>query len=158
MSASTITVTSSASSSLLTYRAPTMSPWSLVASLIPSESTTGCGIPVHSSIYSQTFSQDSNDTSELLWVVLNYATCVPVLLTVGGFRYLRSHRFPTGKANKSYSLYHFYSLLGNTTTIEAWEKDKVATLIRRGKIREVKFPYVRITLSNPFSFFDFSCW
>lgn len=35
------------------------------------------------------------------------------------------------------SLYHFYCVATNTTTIEAWEKDKVATLIRRGKIREV---------------------
>jgi len=74
--------------------------------------------------HSQTFFQDSSDARELLWVVMNYVTCVPVLLMVGGF-----------------SLYHFYALLGNTTTIEAWEKDKVATLIRRGKIREVKFPY-----------------
>jgi len=55
---------------------------------------------------------------------LNYVTCVPVLLLVGGF-----------------SLYHFYCILGNTTTIEGWEKDKVATLIRRGKIRAMKFPY-----------------
>ncbi|KAH8993932.1 zf-DHHC-domain-containing protein [Lactarius akahatsu] len=67
---------------------------------------------------------DSNDTVELLFVVLNYVTCVPVLLLVGGF-----------------SLYHFYCVLGNTTTIEGWEKDKVATLIRRGKIRAMKFPY-----------------
>jgi palmitoyltransferase len=29
----------------------------------------------------------------------------------------------------------------------------VATLIRRGKIREVKFPYVRITFSQRLSFF-----
>jgi palmitoyltransferase len=35
------------------------------------------------------------------------------------------------------SLYHFYNLLGNSTTIEGWEKDKVATLVRRGKISEV---------------------
>lgn len=48
------------------------------------------------------------------------------------------------------SLYHFYCILGNTTTIEGWEKDKVATLIRRGKIREVKFPYVRIFLLSLF--------
>jgi len=61
---------------------------------------------------------------ELLFVVLNYVTCVPVLLIVGGF-----------------SLYQFYCILGNTTTIEGWEKDKVATLIRRGKIRRIKFPY-----------------
>ncbi|KAI0297589.1 DHHC palmitoyltransferase-domain-containing protein [Multifurca ochricompacta] len=67
---------------------------------------------------------DSSDTTELLFVVLNYVTCVPVLLMVGGF-----------------SLYHLYCILGNTTTIEGWEKDKVATLIRRGKIREIKFPY-----------------
>ncbi|CAE7190122.1 unnamed protein product [Rhizoctonia solani] len=39
------------------------------------------------------------------------------------------------------SLYHFYCLASNQTTIEGWEKDKVATLVRRGKIRDVKFPY-----------------
>ena len=62
------------------------------------------------------------------------------------------------KAHERYSLYHLHILLGNTTTIEAWEKDKVATLIRRGKIREVRFPYVRITLFQRLSFFDCSCW
>jgi hypothetical protein len=51
-------------------------------------------------ICSDSLSQDTNDTGELLWVVLNYATCVPVLLLVGGFRYLCSHRFPTEQANK----------------------------------------------------------
>lgn len=35
------------------------------------------------------------------------------------------------------SIYHFHALCGNTTTIEGWEKDKVATLVRRGKIQEV---------------------
>lgn len=40
------------------------------------------------------------------------------------------------------SIYHFSGLLGNSTTIEGWEKDKVATMVRRGKIREIKFPYV----------------
>jgi hypothetical protein len=30
--------------------------------------------------------------------------------------------------------------MNNTTTIERWEKDKVATMVRRGKIREVRFP------------------
>lgn len=29
----------------------------------------------------------------------------------------------------------------NTTTIEAYEKDKVATLIRRGRIQALKYPY-----------------
>ncbi|KAF8640367.1 hypothetical protein AX17_000038 [Amanita inopinata Kibby_2008] len=67
---------------------------------------------------------DQPSDTELIFVVLNYVACVPVLLLVGGF-----------------SLYHFYLLLGNSTTIEGWEKDKVATMIRRGEIREVKFPY-----------------
>ncbi|EGO30996.1 hypothetical protein SERLADRAFT_455490 [Serpula lacrymans var. lacrymans S7.9] len=61
---------------------------------------------------------------ELVFIVLNYALCIPVVLAVGAF-----------------SLYHIYSMLGNTTTIEGWEKDKAATLLRRGKIQEVKFPY-----------------
>lgn len=30
--------------------------------------------------------------------------------------------------------------MGNTTTIEGWEKDKVATMVRRGKISEVCIP------------------
>ncbi|ELU39409.1 tRNA-dihydrouridine synthase 2 [Rhizoctonia solani AG-1 IA] len=38
--------------------------------------------------------------------------------------------------NPHYSLYHFYCLASNQTTIEGWEKDKVATLVRKGKIRE----------------------
>ena len=122
-----------------------MSPCLLVASLILSENTTRCGVPVHLSITPPTFSQDSSDTTELLWVVLNYVTCVPVLVIVGGFRYLRFCPFPRRQADKLGSLYHFYCVLGNTTTIEGWEKDKVATLIRRGKIRQVKFPYVRIS-------------
>ncbi|KDQ63231.1 hypothetical protein JAAARDRAFT_147325 [Jaapia argillacea MUCL 33604] len=61
---------------------------------------------------------------ELIFIVLNYTACIPVTLAVGGF-----------------SIYHFYCLLGNTTTIEGWEKDKVAHLVRRGKINEIKFPY-----------------
>ncbi|KAL5519461.1 PFA4 [Sanghuangporus vaninii] len=64
------------------------------------------------------------DTVEFIFMILNYVTCGPVLLAVGGF-----------------SLYHFYCLSSNTTTIESWEKDKVATLVKRGKIHEVKFPY-----------------
>ncbi|KAI0756348.1 zf-DHHC-domain-containing protein [Daedaleopsis nitida] len=67
---------------------------------------------------------DEPSGRELIFLVLNFATCIPVLLSVGIF-----------------SLYHFYSLLGNSTTIEGWEKDKVATLVRRGRIREIKFPY-----------------
>jgi hypothetical protein len=41
-----------------------------------------------------------------------------------------------------HSVYHIYCLFTNTTTVEGWEKDKVTRLVRRGKISEVKFPYV----------------
>lgn len=41
-------------------------------------------------------------------MILNFAACVPVVCSVGIF-----------------SIYHWWSLIGNTTTIEAWEKDKV---------------------------------
>ncbi|KAH9897747.1 palmitoyltransferase PFA4 [Cubamyces lactineus] len=75
-------------------------------------------------IWSDTTFWDEPSGRELIFIVLNFATCIPVLLAVGIF-----------------SLYHFYSLLGNTTTIEGWEKDKVATLVRRGRIQEIKFPY-----------------
>ncbi|KAI0673782.1 zf-DHHC-domain-containing protein [Trametes maxima] len=75
-------------------------------------------------VLSSTSYWDEPSGKELIFIVLNFATCIPVLLAVGIF-----------------SLYHFYSLLGNSTTIEGWEKDKVATLVRRGRIREIKFPY-----------------
>ncbi|KAJ7193293.1 zf-DHHC-domain-containing protein [Mycena pura] len=67
---------------------------------------------------------DEPDTVELVFIILNFVTCIPVLLSVGAF-----------------SLYHFNALMNNTTTIEGWEKDKAATMVRRGKIQEVKFPY-----------------
>ncbi|KAI0354615.1 zf-DHHC-domain-containing protein [Trametes cingulata] len=75
-------------------------------------------------VWSNTSFWDEPSGRELIFIVLNFATCIPVLVAVGLF-----------------SLYHFYSLLGNSTTIEGWEKDKVATLVRRGRIREIKFPY-----------------
>lgn len=61
---------------------------------------------------------------ELVWLVVNYALCIPVILLVGIF-----------------SLYHFYCLAVNQTTIESWEKDRTATMIRRGRVRKVKYPY-----------------
>ncbi|KAG5637653.1 hypothetical protein H0H81_003730 [Sphagnurus paluster] len=63
---------------------------------------------------------DEPSTIEIVFTILNYVACVPVFLAVGGF-----------------SIYHFYCLLGNTTTIEGWEKDKVATMVRRGKLQAV---------------------
>lgn len=53
-------------------------------------------------------------------LIANYTLCVPTLFAVGLF-----------------SLFHFWSVATNTTTIEGWEKDKVAVLKRKGKIREV---------------------
>lgn len=41
-------------------------------------------------------------------------------------------------------MYHLWLASGNNTTIERWEKDKVATMVRRGKIKEIKYPYVSI--------------
>ncbi|EPQ28894.1 uncharacterized protein PFL1_03695 [Pseudozyma flocculosa PF-1] len=70
-------------------------------------------------------------TREMLCLVANYALCIPVLLMVGMF-----------------SAYHFYCIAINQTTIESWEKDKVATLIRRGKIRKVRYPYSVSLLAN----------
>ena len=64
----------------------------------------------------------------MLFLIFNFAACGPVWLCVGMF-----------------SCYHLYLASGNSTTIEGWEKDKVATLVRRGKIHDVKYPYVNLT-------------
>lgn len=61
---------------------------------------------------------------EVVWLVVNYALCIPVILLVGIF-----------------SGYHFYCTAINQTTIESWEKDRTATMIRRGRIRKIKYPY-----------------
>ena len=94
-------------------------------------------------------------------MVVNLMLCIPVLLLVGGFRYV-SRCCVSSIEFTPPSLYQFYALLRNTTTIERLEKNKVATLVRRGRIGEVrsidfifgmnlitlirgqiKFPYVR---------------
>ncbi|KAK4058384.1 hypothetical protein OIO90_000542 [Microbotryomycetes sp. JL221] len=72
---------------------------------------------------SMAFSRYPTNT-QMIMLVLNYVACVPVLLAVGAL-----------------TLYHYWCLLFNTTTIEGWEKDKVATLRRQGKILEYKYPY-----------------
>lgn len=56
----------------------------------------------------QSGSQTQPDGLEVVMIILNFAACVPVLCCVGVFW-----------------IYHVWSLFGNTTTIEAWEKDKV---------------------------------
>ncbi|KAK8869594.1 hypothetical protein IAR55_000161 [Kwoniella newhampshirensis] len=68
--------------------------------------------------------QQEPSLSDMLFLIFNFAACVPVWLCVGMF-----------------SVYHIYLACGNSTTIEGWEKDKVATLVRRGKIKEIKYPY-----------------
>ncbi|GAA6009425.1 hypothetical protein JCM11491_003552 [Sporobolomyces phaffii] len=68
--------------------------------------------------------QQAPSTSQIVLLILNYTACVPVLLIVGVF-----------------SLFHFWSCVTNSTTIEGWEKDKVASLKRRGKIRQYRYPY-----------------
>lgn len=65
------------------------------------------------------------------FLIANYATCLPVLLAVGLF-----------------SLYHFWCLCTNTTTIEGWEKDKAAVLMRKGRIKEIRYPYDLGCMSN----------
>ncbi|GAA5841627.1 hypothetical protein JCM5353_002753 [Sporobolomyces roseus] len=68
--------------------------------------------------------QRAPTTFQIIMLILNYTACVPVLMIVGVF-----------------SLFHFWSVVTNTTTIEGWEKDKAASLKRRGKIRQFKYPY-----------------
>jgi hypothetical protein len=78
-------------------------------------------------------------------LVMNYALCIPVLLTVTFF-----------------TIYHLWLLCNNTTTIESSEKDRVATLRQRGRIREVKYPYNLGVLRNIQSVLGdnplFWCW
>ncbi|KAF8336502.1 DHHC palmitoyltransferase-domain-containing protein [Cantharellus anzutake] len=74
---------------------------------------------------------DDPSLVELVFIILNLVFCGPVLLCVGIF-----------------SLYHFYCVATNTTTIEGWEKDKVATMVKKGRIKEIKFPYHLGTFRN----------
>ncbi|KOS13108.1 hypothetical protein Malapachy_16210 [Malassezia pachydermatis] len=68
-------------------------------------------------------------TMEAVMIVLNYMLGIPTIALV---------TFLT--------LYHYYLLATNTTSIESWEKDRVARQIRRGQIPFTRFP------------FDVGCW
>ncbi|KAG0220319.1 DHHC palmitoyltransferase-domain-containing protein [Mortierella sp. GBAus27b] len=46
------------------------------------------------------------------------------------------------------TIYHLWCISNNTTTIESWEKDRVLTMIRRGKISDVKCPYNQGIIAN----------
>lgn len=65
--------------------------------------------------------QRAPTTFQIVMLILNYTACVPVALIVGVF-----------------SLFHFWNVLTNATTIEGWEKDKCKSLKRRGKIANVR--------------------
>lgn len=50
----------------------------------------------------------------------------------------------TKHANGRISLYHIYCLLRNSTTIEGWEKDKAALMVKKGKLHTVCIqPFLR---------------
>lgn len=70
-------------------------------------------------------------TFELGLLIANLIAVVPVLFCVSML-----------------SLFQFYGMGENTTTIEGWEKDKVASLVRKGKVAEVRFPYDLGVFSN----------
>lgn len=74
-----------------------------------------------SSFGSATYYANDQTTLWLVMLILNYTLCAPVIFAVGCF-----------------SIYHFYCLAVNMTTIESWEKDKVATLRRRGHVHDVR--------------------
>ncbi|KAF8971687.1 DHHC palmitoyltransferase-domain-containing protein [Flammula alnicola] len=80
---------------------------------------------------------DEPDTLELVMIIMNYVACIPVLLAVGALNCSIRPRLTCLS-----SLYHFYSLAGNSTTIEGWEKDKRSVMVKKGRAREVKFAYV----------------
>ncbi|KAG0143977.1 hypothetical protein CROQUDRAFT_660498 [Cronartium quercuum f. sp. fusiforme G11] len=63
-------------------------------------------------------------TTEMLFLITNYVACLPVIIAVGVF-----------------SLYHLWSLINNTTSIEIWEKEKAQDLRRKGKINQFTYPF-----------------
>ncbi|WFD35641.1 protein S-acyltransferase [Malassezia cuniculi] len=63
-------------------------------------------------------------TTEMVVIILNYLMCLPVILIIFFL-----------------AIYHTWLISGNTTTIEAWEVDRVHTQIRRGIIPHVRYPF-----------------
>ncbi|KAE8241623.1 hypothetical protein A4X13_0g7333 [Tilletia indica] len=62
--------------------------------------------------------------AEMVLILLNYMAGLVVLLLVGVF-----------------CVYHTWLLCNGTTTIESSERDRVRTMVRRGRIREIRYPY-----------------
>ncbi|CAO3591480.1 unnamed protein product [Absidia cylindrospora] len=63
-------------------------------------------------------------TTEVIFLVINFVLSIVVLFSVGIL-----------------GGYHLYCLLRNQSTIEAWERGKVETLIRRRKIPPFDYPF-----------------
>ncbi|KAI8333115.1 DHHC palmitoyltransferase-domain-containing protein [Chlamydoabsidia padenii] len=64
------------------------------------------------------------NTTEVIFIVLNFALATIVLFCVGIL-----------------GGYHFYCVARNQSSIEACERDKVETMIRRGKIPPFEYPF-----------------
>ncbi|KAF9977916.1 Palmitoyltransferase [Actinomortierella ambigua] len=62
--------------------------------------------------------------TQIVFLILNIFVDGGVLLAVG-----------------SLCVYHLWSLINNTSTIEVWEIEKVEKMIKAGKMRKTKFPY-----------------
>lgn len=66
----------------------------------------------------------SPSTAVMVWLLLNFIFCGLTLMIVGAF-----------------SIFHFWSMCANTTTIEGSEMEKVDRMIRRGRIPQVDYPF-----------------
>ncbi|KAI9497693.1 DHHC palmitoyltransferase-domain-containing protein, partial [Zychaea mexicana] len=63
-------------------------------------------------------------TTEIVFLVLNFILAFVVLFCVGIL-----------------SIYHMYCMSRNQSSVESWERSKVNTLIKRGKILPIKYPF-----------------
>ncbi|KAG0259200.1 Palmitoyltransferase [Mortierella polycephala] len=70
------------------------------------------------------FRDDGPTKTQIIFMAVNIMVDGCVLLAVGML-----------------CVYHLWSLMTNTSTIEAWEQEKVEGMIKKGKIRKTKFPY-----------------
>ncbi|KAG0305024.1 Palmitoyltransferase [Dissophora globulifera] len=70
------------------------------------------------------YTGDGPTKTQIVFMAVNIAVDGGVLLAVGVL-----------------TIYHLWSMMSNTSTIEIWEQEKVEAMIKKGKIRKVKFPY-----------------
>ncbi|KAG0050876.1 Palmitoyltransferase [Gryganskiella cystojenkinii] len=66
------------------------------------------------------YRRDGPSKVQVIFMVVNILVDGGVLLAVG-----------------SLSIYHLWSMMSNTSTIEAWEQEKVEVMIKKGKIRKM---------------------